>query len=94
MDQKIIKFDDSETEEYKFHQNKDPLSINNINTNKIVASNKFLFGKKDFKYFIGCKDSEKIRPLCIFCPQMIIYKRNFDKNRHIYFLIKEGKSFY
>ena len=24
---------------------------------------------------------------------MIIYKRNFDENRHIYFLIKEGKIF-
>ena len=47
--------------------------------------------KKDFKYFIGYKVSEKIRPLCIFCPQMITYKRNFDENRHIYFLIKEEK---
>ena len=25
--------------------------------------------------------------------KMIIYKRNFDENRHIYFLIKEGKTF-
>ena len=24
---------------------------------------------------------------------MIIYKRNFDENRHIYFLIKEEKNF-
>ena len=34
MDQKIIKFDDSETEEYKFCQNRSPLLINNINTKK------------------------------------------------------------
>ena len=47
--------------------------------------------KKDFKYFIGYKDSEKIRPLCIFCPQMIVYKRNFVENKHIYFFIKEEK---
>ena len=47
--------------------------------------------KKDFKYFIDYKVSEKIRPLCIFCPQMITYKRNFDENRHIYFLIKKEK---
>ena len=51
--------------------------INNLYINKIVVSNKLLFGKEDFKYFIGYKDSEKIRPLCIFCSQMIIYKINF-----------------
>ena len=30
MDKKIIKFDDTKTEEYKFHQNKSPISINKI----------------------------------------------------------------
>ena len=30
MDQKIIKFDDTEIEEYKFHQYKSPNSINDI----------------------------------------------------------------
>ena len=59
MDKKIIKFDDNEIEEYKSHQYKSPISINDIDINKIVASNKFPFGKQDFKYFIIYKDSEK-----------------------------------
>ena len=59
----------------------------------MVVSNKFLFGKSEFKYFIGYKHSEKIVPLCIFHPQLVIYKRNFDENRRIYFLIKEKKAF-
>ena len=63
--------------------------INSIDINKIVVSNKFSSGKQDFEYFIGYKDSKKIRPLCIFWPQMILYKRNFDENRHIHFIIKE-----
>ena len=42
---------------------------------------------------IGYKDSENIRRLCIFHAQMIIYKRNFDKYRRIYVLIKKEKSF-
>ena len=33
-----MKFDDTEIEEYKFHQNKSPISINNIDFNKIVVS--------------------------------------------------------
>ena len=59
MDKKVIKFDDTEIEEYKYHQNKSPISINNVDINKIVVSNKLHFGKQDFKYFIGYKDSEK-----------------------------------
>ena len=65
MDKRIIKFDDTKIEKYKFHQNKSPISINDIDINKIVVSNKFPFVKQDFKYFISHKGSEKIRPLCI-----------------------------
>ena len=43
---------------------------------------------KDFKYFIGYKDAEKITPLCIFRPR---HKIDFDKSRCMYFLIKEEK---
>ena len=94
MDKEIVKLDEANTEEYKFHQNKSHISINDIDINKIVVSNKLPFGKRDFKYLIGNKDSEKNRPLCIFRPQMIIYKRHFDENRRIYFLIKEEKVKY
>ena len=93
MDKQIIKFDDTEIEEYKFYQNRSPISINDIGINKIVVSNKLPLGKNDFRYFIGYKDFEKIRPLCIFCLQIIIYNRNFDKNRYTYFFNKKRKSF-
>ena len=62
MDKKIIKFDDTEIEEYKFHQYKSPTSINNIDIKKIVVSNKVPFGKQDFRYFIGYKNNKRIRP--------------------------------
>ena len=47
-------------EKCKFHQNKSRILISDIDINKIVVSNKFLFGKQDFKYFIGYEDSETI----------------------------------
>ena len=53
MDQKQIKFADTEIEEYRFHQYKSPILINDIDINTIVVSNRFLFGKQGFKYFIG-----------------------------------------
>ena len=66
MDNYITKLDDTEIEEYKFHQYKSPVSINNLGFNKILISSRFLFGKQYLKYFIGCKDNKEIRPLCIF----------------------------
>ena len=65
MDNYITKLDDTEIEEYKFHQYKSPVSINNLGFNKILIS-RFPFDKQDLKYFIGCKDNKEIRPLCIF----------------------------
>ena len=84
-----MKFDDTEIEEYDFHRFKNPISINDIDINKIVVFNKLPFHKQDFKYFIGYKDNEKIRTLCIFFPEMSIYKRYFDKTKYMYFVIKD-----
>ena len=79
MDKKNIKHDYNEIEEYKFQQHKSSNLINDIDINKIVVSNKFPFGKQDFEYFITYKDNKKIKPLCIFFPEMSIYERYFDK---------------
>ena len=59
--------------------------INDLDISKIVVSNKLPFGKEDFKYFSGCKGSEKIKALFIFYPQMNIYKKFFDENTHLFF---------
>ena len=72
---KVIKFDDTEIEEFKFHQYKSSISINNIDINKIVASNKFLFGKQAFKYFIGCKNTKKLG-LYAYSFQKWVYIKN------------------
>ena len=44
----------------KFHENIIPILMNDIDINKIVAYNKFLFCKQDFIYFIGYKDDKKL----------------------------------
>ena len=59
----IIKFGDIEIIKQKFHRHKKPISIKNIDINKIVVSNKVSFREKAFKYFIGYKDAQKIRPV-------------------------------
>ena len=44
--EKVIKFDDIETQKQKFHQHKEPISIKNIDINKLVLSNKILMVRK------------------------------------------------
>ena len=60
--------------------------MNNTGIDKIVVSNKFPFDKQDFKYFISYKDNKEIRPLCIFFPEMSIYKRYSDKTKFMYLM--------
>ena len=59
MKKTITKFGDIEIQKQKFHQHKRPISIKDVDINKIVVSNKVFFGKKGFKYFIGYKDTKK-----------------------------------
>ena len=43
----------------KFHQHQEPISIKNIDINKILVSTNVSFGKKVIKYFIDYKDAKK-----------------------------------
>ena len=90
MEKIIIKFGDIEIEKQKLHQHKRPISIKNLDINEIVVSNKVSFGKKDFKYFIGYKDT-KIRSLCMFLPRMSTYRRDFVETKCMSFFIKDNE---
>ena len=90
MEKTIIKFGDIEIEKQKFHQHKRPISIKNIDINKIVLLNKASFGKNDFKYFIGYKDAKmkKILMKKILIKKLLMKKiknRKTDKIFLIFF---------
>ena len=59
MEKTVTKLGNIEMEKQIFHQHKRPISIKDININKIVISNKVSFSKKGFKYFIGYKHAKK-----------------------------------
>ena len=58
----------------------------------MIVSNKVPFCKQDFKYFIGFKDPKQIKNLCICRPEISIYRRDINKTKGLYSLIKK-KSF-
>ena len=87
----IIKFHDIEIQKRKIRRHKRPISIKNIDINKTAVSNKVPFGKKGFKYLISYQDAKKIRPLCIFLPEMSAQRKDFDERKYMPFLIKDDE---
>ena len=56
-----------------FKTNKKPFNINNVDTNKIMLSNKMSYGKHGAnKYYIGYL-SDGFRPLCIIIKEIKLY---------------------
>ena len=53
MSKKILKFGDIETNKKEFHASKQPVILDLVNINQIVASGKFKHSDKGSKYFIG-----------------------------------------
>ena len=78
MSEKTLKFDNSEVNKKEFHFSKQGITLNLVNVNQILISDKFKHNDRSFKYFIGYKDDNIIRPLCIILPQMSRYIKYFD----------------
>ena len=81
MSRKSINFDDKKVKKRKFYKSKKVTSIDDVDVNKILVSKKEPYGTKNlFKYFIGYKDDDVIRPLCVKLPQMTGLARKCDEN--------------
>ena len=61
----------------KFYASKQPIGLNLVDTNKIIISEKFKHSDKGFKYFIGYKHDNIVRPLCIILPKVNEYIKYF-----------------
>ena len=73
----------------EFHKPKLPLDLNLVNIDQIVVSDKFRHNN-GFKYFIGYKEGEIVKSLCIILPQMTGYIKYFENGgKNISFVIKD-----
>ena len=70
MCEKTLKFDNIRVNKKEFHKSEQPFDLDLINTEQIVVSNKFKQSDYGFKYFIGYKEGEIVKPLCIIVPQL------------------------
>ena len=78
MSEKTLKFDNIRVNKKEFHKSKQRIDLDLINVNQIVVSDKFKHSDDGFKYFIGYKEGEIVKPLCIVLLQMRGYIRYFE----------------
>ena len=70
MSGKTQKFDNIRVNKKEFHKSTQAIDLNLINVDQIVVSEKIKHSYDGFKYFIGYKEGEIVKQLCIILPQM------------------------
>ena len=90
MSEKTLKFDNIRVNKKEFHKSKQPINLDLVNVDQIVVSDKFKHSDDGFKYFIGYKEGEIVKPLCIILPQMTGYIKYFEnRGKNMSFVIKD-----
>ena len=90
MNEKALKFDNIVIGKKEFHKSKQPINLNLVNTDQVLISDKFKHRDDGFKYFIGYKEDDIVKPLCIILPQMSAYIKYFENGgKNMSFVIKD-----
>ena len=89
MIEKTLKFDNIRVNKKEFHKSKQPINLDLINVDQIVVPDKFKHSDDGFKNFIGYKEGEIVKLLCIVLPQMSGYMKYFENGgKNMSFVIK------
>ena len=78
MSLKKIKFGDKEVDKKEFYSSKQAISLDSVDLDKIVVSNKWKINETTYKYLCGYSNNHVIQPLCVILPQMHGYIKYFD----------------
>ena len=78
MSLKKIKSGDKEVDKKEFYSSKQAISLDSVDLDKIVVSNKWKINETKYKYLCGYLNNDVIQPLCVIIPQMNGYIKYFD----------------
>ena len=78
MSSRKIKFGDKEVDQKKVYSSKQAISLDSVDLNKIVVSNKWKNNDTTYKYLCGYLNNDTIQPLCVILPQMNGNIKYFD----------------
>ena len=94
MSSRKIKFGDKEVDKKKFYLSKQAISLDSVDLNKIVVSNKWKINDTTYKYLCGYLNNDIIQPLCIILPQMNGYIKYFNNGRKNMLFVTDDKEVY
>ena len=80
MNEKTLKVDNIKVNKKELHESKLPINLDLVNVDEIVVSDKLKHNDDGFKYFIGYKEGNIVKLLCIILPQMIGYIKYFENS--------------
>ena len=93
MSEKTLKFNNIILNKKEFHKSKHPIDLSLVSVDKIVIFDKFKHSNEVFKYFIGYKKGEIVKPLCTILPQMNGYIKHFENgSKNISFFVRDDKE--
>ena len=94
MSSRKIKFGDKEVNKKEFYSSKQATSLNSVDLNKIVVSNKWKINDTTNKYLCGYLINDVIEPLCVILPQMSGYIKYFeDGGKNMSFVTDDEKVY-
>ena len=70
MSSRKIKFGDKEVNKKEFYSSKQAISLDSVDLNKIVVSNKWKINDTTYEYLCGYLNNDTIQPLFVILPQM------------------------
>ena len=75
MSEETLKFDNIRLNKKEFHKSKQLINLSLVNVDQLVVSE---HSDNGFADFIGYKEAEIVKPLCIILPQMSGYIKFFE----------------
>ena len=78
MSSRKIKFRDKEVDKKEFYSSKQAISLDSVDLNKIVVSDKWKVNDTTYKYLCGYLNNDTIQPLCVILPQINGNIKYFD----------------
>ena len=93
MSEKTLKFDNVVVNKKEFRKSKQPINLDLVNLDQMVISDKFQLSDDGFRYFIGYKEDEIVKPLCNILLQMSGYAKCFESGgKNMSFVIKDDDA--
>ena len=78
MSEKTLKFDNITVNKKECHKSKQSIELDLVNVDQIAVSDKFKHMMIVLKFFIGYKEGEIVKLLCVILPQMTGHIKHFE----------------